>query len=67
MLCYQPCDCLCLHGRDGIVKMQGVYQTNPQLGDANSVQHQLDESNQKLAALESELAKFEVRSTYIST
>lgn len=40
--------------------MHEVYTTNPKLGDANSINSQLEDSKAKLDGLDSELAKYEV-------
>lgn len=41
--------------------MQEVYKGNPKLGDANSVNSQLDDNKAKIDVLEAEMAKYEVR------
>jgi len=48
-----------LSGREALVKMHEVYTTNPKLGDANSINSQLEDSKAKLDGLDSELAKYE--------
>ncbi|XP_043476982.1 formin-binding protein 1-like isoform X1 [Leptopilina heterotoma] len=45
--------------RDGLMKMKGVYEQNPALGDPTSIQGQLNESSQKLDKLGTELIKFQ--------
>ncbi|XP_067944722.1 cdc42-interacting protein 4 homolog isoform X2 [Watersipora subatra] len=45
--------------REGLVKMQDVYRGNPKLGDANSVNSQLDDNKIKMDNLEAEMAKYE--------
>ncbi|XP_013389246.1 formin-binding protein 1-like isoform X2 [Lingula anatina] len=45
--------------RDGMIKMQEVYQQNPALGDASSLDKQLEENAQKLDLLRQECQKFE--------
>ncbi|CAG7714120.1 unnamed protein product, partial [Allacma fusca] len=49
--------------KDGLVKMQSVYQQNPQLGDPGAIEGQLRESMQRLNRLQQELQKFQ---TYLS-
>ena len=46
--------------REALVKMHEVYTGNPKLGDANSINSQLEDSKAKLDGLDSELAKYEV-------
>lgn len=41
------------------MKMKGVYEQNPALGDPTSIQGQLNESSQKLDKLGTELIKFQ--------
>jgi hypothetical protein len=45
--------------RDGLVKMQSVYQSNPSLGDPNAVDGQLKESVQRLQRLQLEMQKYQ--------
>lgn len=45
--------------RDALLKMQDTYQRNPLLGDAQSLEKQLEEGAQKLDQLHSELRKFQ--------
>ncbi|XP_076233495.1 formin-binding protein 1-like Cip4 isoform X1 [Calliopsis andreniformis] len=44
--------------RDGLMKMKGVYEQNPALGDPMSIEGQLNQSSNKLDKLGAELAKF---------
>nr|CAD7258378.1 unnamed protein product [Timema shepardi] len=44
--------------RDGLMKMKGVYEQNPALGDPMSIEGQLNESGHKLDKLRQELHKF---------
>ena len=48
------------HYRDALLKMRDVYVQNPALGDASSLDKQLEENAQKLDKLNQELQKFEV-------
>ncbi|XP_078045515.1 formin-binding protein 1-like Cip4 isoform X1 [Augochlora pura] len=45
--------------RDGLMKMKGVYEQNPALGDPMSIEGQLNQSSNKLDKLGAELAKFQ--------
>lgn len=45
--------------KDGLMKMKGVYEQNPALGDPMSIEGQLNQSNQKLDKLSAELIKFQ--------
>ena len=45
--------------KDGLMKMKGVYEQNPALGDPMSIEGQLNQSNQKLDKLSAELVKFQ--------
>lgn len=45
--------------RDGLMKMKGVYEQNPALGDPMSIEGQLNQSSNKLDKLGVELAKFQ--------
>ncbi|XP_029050220.1 formin-binding protein 1-like isoform X1 [Osmia bicornis bicornis] len=45
--------------RDGLMKMKGVYEQNPALGDPMSIEGQLNQSSNKLDKLGTELAKFQ--------
>ncbi|RZF48152.1 hypothetical protein LSTR_LSTR009841 [Laodelphax striatellus] len=45
--------------RDGLMKMKGVYEANPAMGDPMSVEGQLNESGHKLDKLRLELHKFQ--------
>ncbi|XP_046752762.1 formin-binding protein 1-like isoform X1 [Diprion similis] len=45
--------------RDGLMKMKGVYEQNPALGDPMSIEGQLNESSHKLDKLGAELTKFQ--------
>lgn len=49
--------------RDGLVKMQLVYQQSPQLGDPAAIEGQLRESVSKLQKLQLELQKYQ---TYLA-
>lgn len=42
-------------------KMQTIYTENPKLGDPNSVAQSLEQTHTKIADLEAERAKFQVR------
>ncbi|XP_061575990.1 thyroid hormone receptor interactor 10b isoform X2 [Cololabis saira] len=44
---------------DALVKMKGVYEQNPQLGDPSSLEPQIAETGQNLGRLKGELAKYE--------
>lgn len=46
--------------RDGLMKMKGVYEQNPALGDPMSIEGQLNESGHKLEKLRQELHKYQV-------
>ncbi|KAK6641389.1 hypothetical protein RUM44_013100 [Polyplax serrata] len=46
--------------RDGLMKMKGVYEQNPALGDPMSIEGQLNESGHKLDKLRQELHKYQV-------
>lgn len=45
--------------RDGLMKMKGVYEQNPALGDPMSIEGQLNQSSHKLDKLGTELTKFQ--------
>merc|ERR1712018_340830 len=45
--------------RDGLMKMQQVYESNPALGDPMSIQGQLTENGHRLDKLRSDLKKFQ--------
>lgn len=45
--------------RDGLMKMKGVYEQNPNLGDPMTIEGQLNESGHKLDKLRQELHKFQ--------
>lgn len=45
--------------RDGLMKMKGVYEQNPALGDPMTVESQLSQSSHKLDKLGAELVKFQ--------
>ncbi|KAG7196651.1 hypothetical protein KM043_015989 [Ampulex compressa] len=45
--------------RDGLMKMKGVYEQNPALGDPMSIEGQLNQSSNKLDKLGAELVKFQ--------
>ncbi|XP_039288453.1 formin-binding protein 1-like isoform X4 [Nilaparvata lugens] len=45
--------------RDGLMKIKGVYEANPAMGDPMSVEGQLNESGHKLDKLRLELHKFQ--------
>ncbi|XP_048505712.1 formin-binding protein 1-like isoform X2 [Athalia rosae] len=45
--------------RDGLMKMKGVYEQNPALGDPMSIEGQLNESSHKLDKLGTEMTKFQ--------
>ncbi|CAG5078761.1 Similar to fnbp1l: Formin-binding protein 1-like (Xenopus laevis) [Cotesia congregata] len=45
--------------RDALMKMKGVYEQNPALGDPMSIEGQLNQSGQKLDKLGTELIKFQ--------
>lgn len=47
--------------------MQDAYQRNPLLGDAQSLEKQLEEGAQKLDQLHSELRKFQVCCFFLSS
>ena len=44
-----------------MLKMRDVYVQNPALGDATTIDRQLEENGQKLDCLNQELQKYEVR------
>ena len=46
---------------DGMMKLRDVYQKTPALGDATSLDKQLEENAQKLDKLKLDLNKYEVR------
>ncbi|XP_046986768.1 formin-binding protein 1-like isoform X5 [Schistocerca americana] len=46
--------------RDGLMKMKGVYEQNPALGDPMSIEGQLNESGHKLDKLRQELQKYQM-------
>ncbi|KAL1131809.1 hypothetical protein AAG570_011421 [Ranatra chinensis] len=45
--------------RDGLMKMKGVYEQNPNLGDPMSIEGQLNESGHRLDKLRQELHKYQ--------
>ncbi|XP_058804783.1 formin-binding protein 1-like isoform X2 [Phymastichus coffea] len=45
--------------RDGLMKMKGVYEQNPALGDPMTIESQLNQSSHKLDKLGAELIKFQ--------
>ncbi|XP_023706707.1 formin-binding protein 1-like isoform X2 [Cryptotermes secundus] len=45
--------------RDGLMKMKGVYEQNPALGDPMSIEGQLNESGHKLDKLRQKLQKYQ--------
>jgi len=45
--------------RDGLMKMKGVYEGNPQLGDPMTIEGQLNECSHKLDKLQSELRRYQ--------
>lgn len=45
--------------RDGLMKMKGVYEQNPALGDPMTIEGQLNQSSHKLDKLGAELVKFQ--------
>lgn len=45
---------------DALVKMKGVYEQNPQLGDPSSLEPQITQTAQNLGRLKGELVKYEV-------
>ncbi|XP_065169257.1 cdc42-interacting protein 4 homolog isoform X2 [Atheta coriaria] len=45
--------------RDGLMKMKGVYETNPALGDPMTIEGQLNESSHKLEKLQADLKRYE--------
>jgi hypothetical protein len=45
--------------RDGLIKMQSVYQSNPNLGDPSLIEGQLRESIQRLQKLQQEMQKYQ--------
>ena len=47
--------------RDAMLKMHGVYEKNPSLGDPHSIVPKLEENAQKLDKLKLELSKYEVK------
>ncbi|XP_044016722.1 formin-binding protein 1-like isoform X2 [Aphidius gifuensis] len=47
------------NARDALMKMKGVYEQNPALGDPMSIEGQLNQSSQKLEKLGVELTKFQ--------
>lgn len=46
--------------RDGLMKMKGVYEANPALGDPMTIEGQLNESSHKLDKLQAELKRFTI-------
>lgn len=46
--------------RDGLLKMQDVFNKNPKMGDPASLSTQLDENSQALDKLQLEIRKHEV-------
>nr|CAD7594468.1 unnamed protein product [Timema genevievae] len=54
----EQAECKCIACRDGLMKMKGVYEQNPALGDPMSIEGQLNESGHKLDKLRQELHKF---------
>lgn len=42
------------------MKMKGVYEQNPALGDPMSIEGQLNESSQRLDKLKSEIQKYQI-------
>lgn len=51
--------------RDALMKMKGVYEANPTMGDPNSVNGQLSENSVKLDALRQELSRLQVMWTFV--
>lgn len=47
-------------GRDGLIKMKGVYESNTLLGDPHTVQNQLKECEHNLEKLRNELRKYQI-------
>jgi len=47
--------------RNGLVKMQDVYKMNPKLGNASTLNKDLDESAVSLDLLRKDLTKYEVK------
>jgi len=45
--------------RDGLMKMKGVYESNPALGDPMSTEGQLNECSQRIDKLNSDMAKYQ--------
>ncbi|KAJ8680909.1 hypothetical protein QAD02_016696, partial [Eretmocerus hayati] len=45
--------------RDGLMKMKGVYEQNPAMGDPMTIESQLNQSSHKLDKLGAELIKFQ--------
>ncbi|XP_054714349.1 formin-binding protein 1-like isoform X2 [Uloborus diversus] len=45
--------------RDGLMKMKGVYEQNPSMGDPLSIEGQLADNGSKLEKLQNELQKFQ--------
>ena len=46
--------------RDGLLKMQDVFNKNPKMGDPTSLTPQLDENSRTLDHLQQEIRKYEV-------
>lgn len=45
--------------KDGLMKMKGVYESNPALGDPMSTEGQLNECSQRIDKLNSDIAKYQ--------
>ncbi|XP_028139063.1 formin-binding protein 1-like isoform X1 [Diabrotica virgifera virgifera] len=45
--------------RDGLMKMKGVYEANPALGDPRTVESQLNECSHRLDKLQQDLARYQ--------
>ncbi|KAJ8941310.1 hypothetical protein NQ318_017850 [Aromia moschata] len=45
--------------RDGLMKMKGVYEANPALGDPRTIESQLNECSHRLEKLQQELARYQ--------
>lgn len=58
-ICFSPNDYNVCFFRDGIMKMKGVYESNPALGDPMSTEGQLNECSQRIDKLNTDIVKYQ--------
>ena len=62
-LSYIPIYAICCNiYREGMLKMREVYENNPALGDANTLNKKVEQNAEKLNSLQTELRKYQVGS-----